>query len=357
MRRAPPSTAPAVRRAVSHEPDDAIVSGSRLPPPAAQNSSIADTYEGVVDRDEVGDRSQVGNAPFRRVVETGLVDTSERGIEPPTVLRMPHRRLVVIRFGSREDDERNAHNPQPGIWNVVLPHAATDAAIATADGRPMGRLDELDLTAQLSNREYEARLSDGQRKLLARCGWISADISTIPISDRASSASSRAPTPPARAAPSAAWSSRSTRATTECRRSRSRHSTRSASTSCGGSGTTYPGSAASPCSTAAGTDGCWSNASKGTLTTEQWQRAYDEIVQFERNLVVEGLIIVKFWVQVSPEEQLARFQSREQDPLRRWKLTEEDWRNRVQDRRVPRGDRGHVQQDRPRSRAVVHRLG
>ena len=67
---------------------------------------------------------------------------------------------------------------------------------------------------------------------------------------------------------------------------------------------------------------------EGYATTDQWQRAYDEIVQFERNLALEGLIIVKFWLQVSPEEQLRRFQSRQEDPLRRWKLTDEDWRNR-----------------------------
>jgi polyphosphate kinase 2 (PPK2 family) len=63
-------------------------------------------------------------------------------------------------------------------------------------------------------------------------------------------------------------------------------------------------------------------------TDDQWKRAYDEIVQFERNLVLEGVIIVKFWLQVSPEEQLRRFTKREKDPLRRWKLTDEDWRNR-----------------------------
>ena len=63
-------------------------------------------------------------------------------------------------------------------------------------------------------------------------------------------------------------------------------------------------------------------------TVEQWTRAYDEIVEFERSLVLEGVILVKFWLQVSPDEQLSRFKSREQDKLRRWKLTDEDWRNR-----------------------------
>ncbi len=67
---------------------------------------------------------------------------------------------------------------------------------------------------------------------------------------------------------------------------------------------------------------------EGYATKEQWKRAYDEIVQFERNLVLEGVIIVKFWLQISPDEQLKRFNNRENDPLRRWKLTDEDWRNR-----------------------------
>jgi AMP-polyphosphate phosphotransferase len=67
---------------------------------------------------------------------------------------------------------------------------------------------------------------------------------------------------------------------------------------------------------------------EGYATKEQWRRAYDEIVQFERTLVLEGVIIVKFWLQISDEEQLRRFQNREKDPVRRWKLTEEDWRNR-----------------------------
>jgi polyphosphate kinase 2 (PPK2 family) len=67
---------------------------------------------------------------------------------------------------------------------------------------------------------------------------------------------------------------------------------------------------------------------EGYATKEQWKRAYDEIVEFERSLVLEGVIIVKFWLQISPEEQLRRFQGRQKDPLRHWKLTDEDWRNR-----------------------------
>lgn len=67
---------------------------------------------------------------------------------------------------------------------------------------------------------------------------------------------------------------------------------------------------------------------EGYATEEQWSRAYDEIVEFERTLSAEGMILVKFWMHVSPEEQLRRFRSRAEDPLRTWKLTEEDWRNR-----------------------------
>jgi polyphosphate kinase 2 (PPK2 family) len=45
-------------------------------------------------------------------------------------------------------------------------------------------------------------------------------------------------------------------------------------------------------------------------------------------LVVEGTILVKFWMHISDEEQLRRFEAREDDPLKSWKLTDEDWRNR-----------------------------
>jgi len=67
---------------------------------------------------------------------------------------------------------------------------------------------------------------------------------------------------------------------------------------------------------------------EGYASKPQWRRAYDEIVQFERNLALEGLVIIKFWLHISPEEQLRRFEKRRDDPLRRWKLTDEDWRNR-----------------------------
>ncbi|MER5643099.1 UDP-galactose-lipid carrier transferase [Streptosporangium sp. NPDC002524] len=67
---------------------------------------------------------------------------------------------------------------------------------------------------------------------------------------------------------------------------------------------------------------------EGFATEEQWSRAYGEIVEFEQTLAAEGMIMVKFWMHVSEEEQLKRFQDRADDPLRAWKLTDEDWRNR-----------------------------
>jgi polyphosphate kinase 2 (PPK2 family) len=69
---------------------------------------------------------------------------------------------------------------------------------------------------------------------------------------------------------------------------------------------------------------------EGFATVEQWTRGYAEIVDFERSLVLEGMILIKFWLHISEREQLRRFQRREHDPLKSWKLTKEDWRNREQ---------------------------
>ena len=67
---------------------------------------------------------------------------------------------------------------------------------------------------------------------------------------------------------------------------------------------------------------------EGFATTAEWQRAYNEINEFERLLHDDGAIMLKFWLHISPDEQLHRFQARLQDPTKRWKMTEEDWRNR-----------------------------
>ncbi len=67
---------------------------------------------------------------------------------------------------------------------------------------------------------------------------------------------------------------------------------------------------------------------EGFAEKAQWKRAYREINDFERALCDDGMILVKLWMHVSEEEQLKRFEARAQDPLKSWKLTDEDWRNR-----------------------------
>lgn len=67
---------------------------------------------------------------------------------------------------------------------------------------------------------------------------------------------------------------------------------------------------------------------EGFATEEEWRRAYHEICDFEKQLTDDGAIIVKFWLEVSAEEQLKRFKARLKDPEKSHKITEEDWRNR-----------------------------
>jgi polyphosphate kinase 2 (PPK2 family) len=67
---------------------------------------------------------------------------------------------------------------------------------------------------------------------------------------------------------------------------------------------------------------------EGLASEEEWRCAYGEIEAFERMLTDEGTIMVKFWLHISPEEQLKRFEARAGDPLKAWKLTPDDWENR-----------------------------
>lgn len=68
---------------------------------------------------------------------------------------------------------------------------------------------------------------------------------------------------------------------------------------------------------------------EGFCNEEDWKRAYREINEFERQLADAGALIVKFWVQISKEEQYRRFEEREESEYKSWKLTQEDWRNRA----------------------------
>jgi polyphosphate kinase 2 (PPK2 family) len=67
---------------------------------------------------------------------------------------------------------------------------------------------------------------------------------------------------------------------------------------------------------------------EGFCTESEWRRAYREINEFERQLVDAGMILAKFWIHISEDEQLRRFEARQDTPYKAWKLTDEDWRNR-----------------------------
>ncbi|HEX9885481.1 MAG TPA: polyphosphate:AMP phosphotransferase, partial [Longimicrobiales bacterium] len=67
---------------------------------------------------------------------------------------------------------------------------------------------------------------------------------------------------------------------------------------------------------------------EGFASVDEWRRAYAEINDFERRLTDHGIILIKFWLHITPEEQEKRFKAREKIPFKQYKLTEEDWRNR-----------------------------
>lgn len=67
---------------------------------------------------------------------------------------------------------------------------------------------------------------------------------------------------------------------------------------------------------------------EGFCAPADWQRAYGEINDFERQLYDWGAIVLKFWIHIDSEEQLRRFQERQETPSKQWKITDEDWRNR-----------------------------
>lgn len=67
---------------------------------------------------------------------------------------------------------------------------------------------------------------------------------------------------------------------------------------------------------------------EGFAKPEEWQRAYDEIKDMEAQWAEHGMAIAKFWLQIDKDEQLKRFNERQNDPNKQWKITDEDWRNR-----------------------------
>lgn len=67
---------------------------------------------------------------------------------------------------------------------------------------------------------------------------------------------------------------------------------------------------------------------EGFCSENDWRRAYNEINEFEKELADWGAVIIKFWVQIDKDTQLARFTERQNTPEKQWKITDEDWRNR-----------------------------
>ncbi|MGC4019578.1 MAG: polyphosphate:AMP phosphotransferase [Muricomes sp.] len=67
---------------------------------------------------------------------------------------------------------------------------------------------------------------------------------------------------------------------------------------------------------------------EGFCTRQEWQRAYKEINDMEKDISDEGAVVLKFWMQIDREEQERRFTARQENPEKQWKITEEDWRNR-----------------------------
>lgn len=67
---------------------------------------------------------------------------------------------------------------------------------------------------------------------------------------------------------------------------------------------------------------------EGFAADDEWRRAYAEINEFEEQLIEHGIVLVKYWIHTTADEQLSRFKAREAVPYKRWKITDEDWRNR-----------------------------
>jgi len=67
---------------------------------------------------------------------------------------------------------------------------------------------------------------------------------------------------------------------------------------------------------------------EGFCSDEEYERAQREICEFERILGDASYCIMKFWMHIDKDEQLARFKARTENPLKHWKITEDDWRNR-----------------------------
>jgi polyphosphate kinase 2 (PPK2 family) len=67
---------------------------------------------------------------------------------------------------------------------------------------------------------------------------------------------------------------------------------------------------------------------EGFASEHEYRRGYSEINHFEEQLTAHGILMVKFWIHITKDEQLRRFRDRRRTEHKRWKITPEDWRNR-----------------------------
>ena len=259
----------------------------------------------------------------------------------------------VVRLMVRKYDTARGPRSEPAcsfaqVWR---------AEPAAGRMKPMGRLDDVDLSLKLSRKEQDRLLAlHGAR--LAQLRLTLGGLIGAGSSGRRCACSSRAGTPAARAAPSSAWSRRSTPATSASVRSPRRRPTRSATTTCTASSPQLPGWGGM-----AVLDRTWYGRVlvervEGFATEEQWRRAYAR----DRRLRAHARRRRHDHRQVLPAHLRRRAAQalrapREQDPLKAWKLTDEDWRNREQAPRLRGRARGDVRAHRHRARAVADRPG
>ena len=91
---------------------------------------------------------------------------------------------------------------------------------------------------------------------------------------------------------------------------------------------------------------------EGFAAPAEWLRAYSEINQFEQQLVDHGIVLVKYWLNITAEEQLRRFKERERLAFKQWKLTADDWRNRKKWDAIRAGGQRHDRADQHQAGAV-----
>ena len=96
---------------------------------------------------------------------------------------------------------------------------------------------------------------------------------------------------------------------------------------------------------------------EGFATEAEWMRAYAEINQFEEQLVAHGIVLVKFWIHITQGRAARRFKERETRRYKRWKITDEDWRNREAVGRLRAAVNDMVERTSTRSRPVDARRG